>query len=278
MRTKHHERAFRDAPNEETFNMRYVLFLFALLTMLSTTVSASKIKTSEDLIREMRDRYAKSWYKTLTFVQKTTNYEKDGTSTSEIWYEAASLPGKLRIDFVPVRNGNGFLFTDDHIHQFKDGKLEKSQPLVHPLMVLGFDVYVLPEQATIDKLKVLKFDLSMMREDTWQGRPVYVVGAKQGDARSPQFWVDKERLYFVRMIKPTGKDGAMMQEIQFNKYERAGGGWVAPEVVFLIDGKRVTLEEYTEIRADVKLDSRLFDPQQWSATHWREDSQPPSKQ
>jgi outer membrane lipoprotein-sorting protein len=258
--------------------MRYVLILCALLTALATNASASKIKTSEDLIREMHDRYAKSWYKTLTFVQKTTHYEKDGTSRSEIWYEAASIPGKLRIDFDPVSSGNGILFADDQIYQFRDGKLEKSQPLVHPLMVLGFDVYALPAQATIDKLKGLKFDLSMMREDTWQGRPVYVVGAKQGDARSAQFWIDKERLYFVRMIKPGGKDGAVIQETQFNKYERAGGGWVAPEVVFLIDGQRATLEEYTEIRADVKLDSRLFDAQQWTATHWRAQSQPPSKQ
>ncbi|MGB7925947.1 MAG: outer membrane lipoprotein-sorting protein [Pyrinomonadaceae bacterium] len=257
--------------------MRYVLLIPALLMMLASVASASKISTPEELIREMHDRYAKSWYKTLTFVQKTTNYEKDGTSASEIWYEAASLPGKLRIDFDPLSSGNGILFADDQIFQFKDGKLEKSQPLVHPLMVLGFDVYALPAQATIDKLKGLKIDLSILREDMWQGRPVYVVGAKQGDARSRQFWVDKERLYFVRMIQPTGKDGASIQEIQFNKYERAGGGWVAPEVVFLVDGKQATLEEYTEIRADVKLDSRLFEPRQWSsATHWR--APPASKQ
>jgi outer membrane lipoprotein-sorting protein len=258
--------------------MRYVLLLCALLTMLATTASASEIKTSEDLIRAMHDRYAKSWYKTLTFVQKTTHYEKDGTSRSEIWYEAASLPGKLRIDFDPVSSGNGILFADDQIYQFRDGKLEKSQPLVHPLMVLGFDVYALPAQTTIGKLKGLKFDLSILREDTWQERPVYVVGAKQGDARAPQFWIDKERLYFVRMIQPTGKDGASTQEIQFNRYERAGGGWVAPEVVFLVDGKRATLEEYTEIRADVKLDSHLFEPGQWSAArHWRAESPTPSK-
>jgi outer membrane lipoprotein-sorting protein len=273
----HVERSFlHPSPyfSEETFNMRHVLLLFALLTMLAASASAGEIKTSEDLIREMRDRYAKSWYKTLTFVQKTTNYEKDGTSKSEIWYEAASIPGKLRIDFDPVRNGNGILFADDTVYQIKNGKLEKSQPLVHPLMVLGFDVYALPAPETIAKLKQLKFDLSIMREDTWQGRPAYVVGAKQGDARSPQFWIDKERLYFVRMIQPAGKDGSMTQEIQFNKYERAGGGWIAPEVVFLVDGRRATLEEYSEIRADVKLDNRLFDPQQWSATHWRKQPQP----
>ncbi|HEX8651253.1 MAG TPA: hypothetical protein VF708_10465 [Pyrinomonadaceae bacterium] len=258
--------------------MRHILLLFTLLALLTTSASAaSKIKTSEDLIREMHDRYAKSWYKTLTFVQKTTNWEKDGTSRSEIWYEAASLPGKLRIDFEPVKDGNGILFADDTLYVFKGGKLDKSQPLVHPLMVLGFDVYALPVETTLAKLKGLKFDLSLMHEDTWQGRPAYVVGAKQSDVRSPQFWIDKEHLYFVRMIRPAGKDGASVQETQFNKYERAGGGWVAPEVVFLLDGKRVTLEEYTEIRADVKLDSKFFDPQGWNQTpHWRDVSAVPS--
>jgi hypothetical protein len=257
--------------------MRHVLLLFTVFAMLTSAALATpKIKTSEDLIREMHDRYAKSWYKTLTFVQKTTNYEKDGTSESVIWYEAASLPGKLRIDFEPIKDGNGYLFADDTLYIFKGGKLEKSQPLVHPLMVLGFDVYAMPVEATITKLKGLKFDLSLMHEETWQGRAVYVVGAKQGDARSPQFWVDKEHLYFVRMIRPAGKDGTSVQETQFNKYERAGGGWVAPEVVFMLDGKRVTLEEYTEIRADVKLDPKFFDPQGWNTPHWRD--QPSSKQ
>jgi hypothetical protein len=260
--------------------MRHVLLLFALLVMLATTAStaARKIKTAEDLIREMHDHYAKSWYKTLTFVQKTTNYEKDGTSKSAIWYEAARLPGRLRIDFDPLKDGNGILFADDKMYIFKDGKLDKSQPLVHPLMVLGFDVYAMPAEDTMAKLRQLKFDLTMMHEDTWQGRAVYVVGAKQGDAHSAQFWIDKERLYFVRMIRPAGKEGSSTQETQFNKYERAGGGWVAPEVVFMIDGRRATVEEYSEIRADVVLDDKFFDPQHWgTAKHWREQAQPASK-
>jgi hypothetical protein len=32
-------------------------------------------------------------------------------------------------------------------------------------------------------------------------RPVYVVGAKQGDVHSPQFWIDKKQLSFVRMLR-----------------------------------------------------------------------------
>jgi hypothetical protein len=119
------------------------------------------------------------------------------------------------------------------------------------------------------KLQALKFDLSQFREDTWQGRPVYVVGAKAGDLRSPQFWIDQKNLYFVRMLRPTGKDETQTQETQFNKYQKLGGGWIAPEVIFMVDGKIVTVEKYSEIRGDVKLDPRLFDPQFWTTVHWK---------
>src|SRR4030095_815538 len=120
----------------------------------------------------------------------------------------------------PIKDGSGILFANDNIYTFKEGRLENSRPLIHPLMLLAFDVYLLPVDQTIAKLKQLKFDLSLLREDTWQGRPVYVAGANNGDLHSAQFWIDKERLYFVRMLRPAGKDGALTSETQFNKYER----------------------------------------------------------
>ena len=181
-----------------------------------------------------------------------------------------SVPGSLRIDFVPVKDGNGILFIDRTIYSFKNGKQDSSRAFTHPLLVLGFDIYKLPIAEVLDVLKSLKFDLSIVREDTWQGRACYVVGAKQGDLHAPQFWIDKQNLYFVRMIRPGGKDGAQTQETQFNKYQRLGGGWMAPEVIFIVDGKTVTTEEYSDMRADVTLDSKLFDPQYWATVHWHE--------
>jgi hypothetical protein len=230
-----------------------------------------KVKTTEDLIAAMRNKYAKKWYKTTTFKQVTTDYQKDGTKKEAVWYEAISIPGRLRIDFDPVKDGNGILFANDKIYSFKNGKLDASRPLIHPLVLLAFDVYFLPVDETVAKLKQLKFDVSVLREDKWQGRPAYVVGAKAGDLRSPQFWIDKQRLYFVRMLRPVGKDGALTSETQFNKYERLGGGWMAPEVIFMVDGKTTTTEAYSEMRADIELDSNLFDPEKWSAAkHWRQ--------
>jgi outer membrane lipoprotein-sorting protein len=252
--------------------MRYAL-LFCLLLMLVPVATASKkakITTSEELVQAMQKKYAKSWYRSATFVQKTTETDKDGKTKVETWYEALSVPGHLRIDITPVKDGNGILFTDGKVYSFKEGKVEDSRPFIHPLMILGFDIYLLPQQEAIDTLKKLKFDLSILREDTWQGRKVYVVGAKEGDLRAPQFWIDQERLIFVRLIRPVGKDGAHSSETQFNKYQKLGGGWMAPEVIFMIDGKTITTEEYSDMRANPKLDPKLFDPQSWTTVHWKE--------
>jgi outer membrane lipoprotein-sorting protein len=249
--------------------MRFLSTLILLL-ILPAIGSPAPITSTEQLVQAMQKKYAKSWYKTATFVQKTTNIDKDGNRRVETWYEAMSLPGSLRIDFTPTKDGNGILFTNSQIYVFKNGKVDNNRPFVHPLMVLGFDLYGMPEAEVIKTLKGLKFDLTIFREDTWQGRPVYVVGAKAGDEHSAQFWIDKKNLYFVRMIRPAGKDGTQTQETQFNKYVKLGGGWMSPEVVFLVDNKVVTIEEYSDLHANVSLPDKLFDPQSFATVHWKE--------
>ena len=235
-----------------------------LLVLLAVPVCAAKIENGEQLIAAMHKKYAGKWYKTLTFVQKNTEFHPDRTTENSKWYEAMSAPGKLRIDFDPIEKGNGALLTDAMQHSFKDGKLMRSQPFVNPLQVLGFDVYIQPVEKTIAQLKDFKIDLATLREDVWQNRPVYVVGAKQGDSRSPQFWVDKKNLYFVRVIEPIGKNKDHIQEIQFNKYQKVqSGGWISPEVVVFVDGKKSWMEEYSDIQINTSLSNDLFDPQSW---------------
>jgi len=250
--------------------MKY-FFLTAVIFLLAFPITSSaKISNTSELIAAMQQKYGKSWYKTATFVQETTNFQPDGTSKVETWYEAVSVPGSLRIDFTPTSAGNGILFTGGKIFVFKDGKVDTTRPFEHPLLILGFDIYRSPAADITAKLQALKFDLSQFHEDTWQGRPVYVVGAKAGDLHAPQFWIDQQNLYFVRMLRPAGKDGTQLQETQFNKYQKLGGGWMAPEVVFMIDGKVLTTEKYSDMHADVELDPKLFDPQFWTTVHWKE--------
>jgi hypothetical protein len=222
--------------------------------------------TGRELLRAMHDRYVGKWYHTLTFTQLNTATAADGKQTHSTWLEYAALPGRLRIEFLPADSGRGALYVNDSQYVFRADTLARAGAFVHPLMVLGFDVYFDAVEKTAARLEGLKFDLSgPVREDTWDGRPVYVVGAKAGDLRSRQFWVDKERLVFVRLLEPAQQDSTQTNDIRFNKYQPAGSAWVSAEVAFLTNGKEVWLEQYTEIKTDVSLARDLFDARQWRA-------------
>lgn len=241
-----------------------LLCLAAIAAVAPSAAAADPPKDGVEVITRMRERYLGKWYHTLTFVQKTTL--PDGKV--ETWYEAAELPGKLRIDIAPLEGKNTLLFRNDTLYDFKGGKLAETKPLIHPLMVLGFDVYAQPLDKTLTQLRELGFDLSKVHEGEWQGRPAYVVGAAAGDSLTRQFWIDQERLYFVRMVEPGKKDPAAKVETQFNKYIPMGQGWLETEVRFMVNGETKMLEEYSEPKANVKLDSSIFDPNRWVAPGW----------
>lgn len=242
--------------------MKITIIIF-LIIAAATVAFAGDVKSGEELIAAMHKKYEGKWYKTLTFKQITTNYKPDGTSESSTWYEALRAPGSLRIDFEPLDKHEGILFTDGKIYSYREGKLTLSRPFVHPLLVLGFDVYMQPVAITIEQIKGMGIDLSVIHTEKWQGKDAYVVGAKQGDLATPQFWVTKKDLLFVRMFQLGGKDKKSIQETQFNKYVKSGGGRVAAEVKFFVDGKIVTSEDYSDIRTGMILDASLWDPEKF---------------
>jgi hypothetical protein len=233
-----------------------------LLSVATLTAAAPPYADGEALIRAMHDRYSATWYQTLTFVQTTTFPKQNRVET---WYEAARIPGQLRIDIAPLDSGHTILFRADSLYVFGGGQLRRSRAFVHPLMVLGFDIYRDPAERTVAKLKQLGFDLSKIREDTWDGRPAYVVGAAAGDTTSRQFWVDRERLVFVRMVEPTPDGTPGVAETRFNRYQPLGKGWISVEVTFTVNGELQQKEEYADVRGDVPLPAGLFEPSPYMA-------------
>jgi hypothetical protein len=247
-------------------HLKRSLLICALLSF--TLGHAQDIHSGDALLRAMHDRYQSSWYRTLTFTQKSTTYKPDGTSSAETWYEAALLPGKLRIDIGPATNGNGYVLVDGTATIVKDGKVTGTLPLVNMLLVLGFDVYTQDPDTTAKVVKGEGYDLSILREDTWDGHPAYVVGADKGDLTSKQFWVAKDTLLFVREIEPARGDPKKLDDIRFTDYRPLAGAWVAARVEVHSEDKLVFSEDYTDIQANVKLAPAVFDPQQFNTTHW----------
>ncbi|HEX4600935.1 MAG TPA: hypothetical protein VH116_06050 [Gemmatimonadales bacterium] len=239
--------------------LRHIVFA----TLALTSGAALTPQPGRELIQAMRDRYIGQWYRTLTFVQQNTATGPDGKVEHSVWREYAALPSRLRIEFEPASQGKGYLFVRDSEYDFDADTLARATPLVHPLMVLGFDVYLQPVERTLTQLQQLGVDLGTLREDSLDGRAVYVVGARAGDLHSLQFWVDKERLLFVRMLQPGRRDTTLTADTRFNKYQRQGKAWVSAEVQFLVNGHERWLEQYTEIKTDVPLADALFDARQW---------------
>ena len=253
-------------------NMNHLKRLLPVVLVLTMTGWAQakppSVNSGESLVKEMHARYAASWYPSVTFTQKSTTYNPDGTTKVETWYEAALLPGKLRIDIGPPSAGNGYLLVDGNVTVFKDGQVKANIPQVNMLLVLGFDVYKQAPEATLAIARKEGFDAGKFHEDTWEGKPVYVFGAEKGDLKSKQFWVEKDRMLFVRLLEPDRNDPNKTQDIRFTDYRKLGGGWIAALVEVYADGKKVFSEEYTEINGDAKLDPAVFDPRQFTSAHW----------
>lgn len=213
----------------------------------------------------MHARYAHSWYRTVTFKQTTIRHSDDGTVETETWYESLLLPGKLRINIGSPASGNGYLFHDNILTSFHDGKITGTRPFVHMLLVLGFDVYRQDPNVTINEAKGQGFDLTKIHDDIWQGQDVCVVGADTGDLKSKQFWIEKNRLLFVRLIEPDARDAARIDDQRFSDYRKLPIGWIAARVDFLSGGKTVSTEQYFNIKENVKLDPAAFDPQKFAS-------------
>jgi hypothetical protein len=229
----------------------------------ATQKAEAPIASGQDLLRAMHDRYATSWYRTLSFQEAAIRSLPNDSTSTEIWLEAAEIPGKLWIDTGPRGAGNGVVYRNDSLYVLRRFEVARAAKQRNELLILGFDVYGQAPEVTARMLEEEGFRLTSIHPDTWEGRAVYVVGADRGDLRSKQFWIDKERLLFVRLLQSDNQTPPHMTEIRFNKYQRYGGGWVSPEVDFLVDGKRTLLEVYDSIKVDVQLDPRRLDPARW---------------
>jgi hypothetical protein len=235
----------------------------------SDSRSVTTLTSADQLIAAMHDRYAGKWYRNITFIQKSSFLRPDGTpSRVETWYEAAAVPGRLRIDLGEPSKGNGVIYRADSVYQLQGGRVVNRQAGRNPLMILGFDVYGQPAARTLAQLRDEHIDITLLHMDTLYGRRVFVVGAGPTDSTSNQFWVDADRLLFVRLIQ-TNPENKRTQDIRFEKYVQHGGGWVAEEVRVLVGGRLAFHEEYSNVRVNVALDEGLFIPEKWStATHW----------
>lgn len=246
--------------------MKRGLFVAIISALSILNSEAQQVTSTESLLKEMHARYNGKFYKHITFVQ-LNKFFKDGVQTeSSVWYEAFEYPGKLRVDYGPTVGKDGFISINDSLYFFKAGKLDHKEKKINETMLLQGDIYCIPIPTVIEKLKSLGYDISKFREDTWNNKPVYVIGADKGDITSRQFWIDKDFLYMVRQIF---SENGSIQEVHFTEHAAKGKFYIEDEVRIMENGKVVRTERYAEVNHDINLHDAIFDPKEWGKKHWK---------
>jgi hypothetical protein len=244
----------------------------ALLIATSRLTSQGAPKTGADVLEAMRSAYAGKWYHTLTFTQKTTIRRQNGTDTVQTWYETLTHTAagtKLRIDIGDLAAGNGIVFTPDSSFVVRGGKLTASRPTGNEFLPLIEGVYVQPVAKTTQELGQMKVDMNKVSTGTWEGKPVWIVGASApADSMLPQFWVETDRKVLVRMKLAAG-EGQPPLDVFLRGYAKAGNGLLATKIEMFQGGTPRQKEEYSAWKVDVPVDPAMFDFSKWSsAPHW----------
>lgn len=232
-----------------------------------STPPAPVVSTGRNVVQAMHTRYAGKFFTTLSFAQNTTNIGQSGREIKGVWNEYLQVPGKLRIDYLPLNSRSGVLYAGGRIHAFADGKAQPAQRGWNSLAVLIADVYGQPADTTIHQLDSLGFNLDVLHEGRWNSRPVWVVGAVAGDTMTSQFWIDRDSLLVRRVMQREMRGGRpTVTDIRFFRYQDVGGYPVAFDVHFYRDGRMYFKEEYFDVKANVPIPPEVFDPAKWAVS------------
>jgi photosystem II stability/assembly factor-like uncharacterized protein len=230
---------FRVFKNKQGDNIAY---------SIGVIVSKNKevIRNGYDALEAMRNAYSGGrWYKNFTFSQDVQYYKDGKEDKKQVWHEAATFPGKLVIKYDTKDSKNGALFENNKLHIYQEGKDVTHLPMVHDLLLAGFDVYFLRPYETSRLFDSLGYNLKKVREDEWKGRKVLVIGADKGDSLSPQIWIDSERFYLHRIVY---KQRGAVRDVTFEDYVQMENNWVAKFITFKQNGQLQMTERYFDIK------------------------------
>jgi hypothetical protein len=235
--------------------------LFALLFCLFGPC----LTGSREILKKMMDRYSGKWYHSFVFDQTTEFYRNDSLTGTRTWYEALKFPDRFRIDFGEPDSGSALIIKGDSSYYFSKTKLRSVSFDEDQLTFLLGGMYFYSLDQVIRKLQGLGFDLDKFHEDSQEGRPVFVIGARKGEMEVNQLWIDQEDLYVVRTVRVHAN--GIREEGFLGGQQRFGGGWSETKCRFYSNDKLIQVETYHHCMQDIPLDDRLFDPSVFRKWH-----------
>ncbi len=217
----------------------------------------------------LKDQFRDQRLDGFTFYQETVRFDEEGNiQDTSYWHEAVRYPHQFRIDFGSAKDKNRNLWCADSLYVLRKGEIVHAAGEYQASLLFknGFHHY---DEAEIKwRLDSLGINTEIFRTGKYLNRPVYIIGANEGDLTSPQVWYDAQHHAVVRRISRT-KSGKSL-DVRYAGHESYGPYWIEGEVYFYINGNLRQSEYYHNIQAPRLLEHKYFNPRKFDKNTWYE--------
>lgn len=210
----------------------------------------------------MRRAHPADELKSLSFTLKISEPRADSTverSATAI----IGFPGRYRLANLPSSRRSGVVRDRERLAVFESGRRVASSSRIDVAQLLAYDVFAQRIDSTIQWLDLARVRLGVARRDRWEGRDVWVVGAAEGDAISTQFWVDEDRWRVLRVIQRDPRRPTEILDVRYREFENVMRVPVPTLIDIYRNGRHAQTHTISDIIANPKLPSRVFDLQRW---------------
>jgi hypothetical protein len=215
-----------------------------------------------EVVGAMRRAHPSRALKSIAFNVATTEH-RGSVPRSILARAVASLPGRYHVTSLPAARRTGVVRIEQRVAVFQGGKRVVSQNRVDIARLLAYDLFAQGIDSTVRWLDIARVRVGLTRRDEFGGRDVWVVGAREGDSTSAQFWVDADRWHIVRVIQRDPVSPSDIVDVRFSEFTEVLDIPVPTRIQQYRNGKLEEEQRISEVAANPAVSSRSFDVSRW---------------
>jgi len=212
----------------------------------------------------MSDRWRQQWFNTALVRLEVTLFGLGAPAPGE-WALTIRVPGRARVDYLPLESNSGVLYTRGMVYGFQEGERAAAEERTDLAMVALNDLPALDPDSALVVLAAARVDTSLFRAADDSGARVWIIGGGTNDSLRSEVWIDAERRLVRRAIdvRPIGQR-TVTNEARVISWREQDGLTLPHEVERWRGGTRVLRERWAAVAIDMALPIDLFDPERWS--------------
>src|SRR5690606_25207914 len=154
----------------------------------------------------MSDRWRQQWFNTALVRLEVTLFGLGAPAPGE-WALTIRVPGRARVDYLPLESNSGVLYTRGMVYGFQEGERAAAEERTDLAMVALNDLPGLDPDSALVVLAAARVDTSLFRAADDSGARIWIIGGGTNDSLRSEVWIDAERRLVRRAVdvRPIGQ-------------------------------------------------------------------------